>query len=144
MQTLVASRGYLMLDSGIYKVALRHAPLRASAMIEALRGLGYNTATAPTNIIDNNIVAGADVVQLQFDWQEKASRIHVLYNCRGMSSTVLDTAMRLGERSPLELRDASDLGRFGLGLKTASFSQCRRLPASNSLLKFIEQDDRFE
>jgi hypothetical protein len=36
-------------------------------------------------------------------------------------------AMRLGSRSPLEERGPADLGRFGLGLKTASFSQCRRL-----------------
>lgn len=116
-----------MLDSGAYKVTSRHAPPRASAMIEALRGLGYNTATALADIIDNSIAAGADVVQLQFDWQKEASRIYVLDNGRGMSSTELDTAMRLGERNPLEVREASDLGRFGLGLKTASFSQCRRL-----------------
>lgn len=116
-----------MLDSGVYNVASRHAPPRASAMIEALRGLGYNTATALADIIDNSIAAGADLVQLQFDWHEDASRIHLLDNGRGMSSAELDKAMRLGERSPLEVREASDLGRFGLGLKTASFSQCRRL-----------------
>ncbi len=116
-----------MLDSGVYNVASRHAPPRASAMIEALRGLGYNTATALADIIDNSIAAGADLVQLQFDWHEDASRIHLLDNGRGMSSAELDKAMRLGERSPLEVRETSDLGRFGLGLKTASFSQCRRL-----------------
>lgn len=44
-----------------------------------------------------------------------------------MSTEELVTAMRLGSRSPLELRDVHDLGRFGLGLKTASFSQARRL-----------------
>ena len=44
-----------------------------------------------------------------------------------MDEVTLLRAMRLGTRSPLEERDPSDLGRFGLGLKTASFSQCRRL-----------------
>ena len=116
-----------MPDSSLCKTGSRHAPPRASAMIEALRGLGYNTATALADIIDNSIAAGADLVQVQFDWQEESSRIHVLDNGHGMSSDELDKAMRLGERSPLEEREASDLGRFGLGLKTASFSQCRRL-----------------
>ena len=42
-----------------------------------------------------------------------------------MTEGELLEAMRLGSRSPLEERAQSDLGRFGLGLKTASFSQCR-------------------
>ena len=45
----------------------------------------------------------------------------------GMSQQELIEAMRPGSRSPLEAREETDLGRFGLGLKTASFSQCRRL-----------------
>lgn len=105
----------------------RHAPPRAGAMIEALRGLGYNTATALADIIDNSIGAGADTVHVQFDWDAENSRIYVLDNGRGMSSAELDAAMRLGERNPLDEREPDDLGRFGLGLKTASFSQCRRL-----------------
>lgn len=116
-----------MVDEGIRETVSRYAPPRASAMIEALRGLGYGTATALADIIDNSIAAGADTVQLQFEWQQEHSRIHVLDNGRGMSPIELDKAMRLGERSPLDIREASDLGRFGLGLKTASFSQCRRL-----------------
>ncbi|MEV2004118.1 ATP-binding protein, partial [Pseudomonas aeruginosa] len=96
-------------------------------MVEALRGLGYNTSTALADIIDNSIAAGANEVRLEFLWAEEQSRILCLDNGRGMSAAELDRAMRLGERSPLEDRAAADLGRFGLGLKTASFSQCRRL-----------------
>jgi hypothetical protein len=51
----------------------------------------------------------------------------VLDDGQGMNETNLIEAMRAGSRSPLDARDPSDLGRFGLGLKTASFSQCRRL-----------------
>lgn len=109
----------------------RHAPPRAGAMIEALRGLGYNTATALADIIDNSIGAGADTVQIEFVWQELTSRISIMDNGCGMSSGELDKAMRLGERNPLEERSANDLGRFGLGLKTASFSQCRRLTVAS-------------
>ena len=106
---------------------MRHAPPRASAMIEALRGLGYNTATALADIIDNSIAAGANNVWLDFVWSEQYSRILVRDDGRGMSAAELDRAMRLGERSPLEERSKHDLGRFGLGLKTASFSQARAL-----------------
>lgn len=96
-------------------------------MIEALRGLGYTTAGALADLIDNSISARAGDVSLLFFWDGPASRIAVLDNGEGMDDDQLERAMRLGERSPLNVRTAHDLGRFGLGLKTASFSQCRRL-----------------
>jgi hypothetical protein len=109
----------------------RHAPPRASAMIEALRGLGYTAATALADIIDNSLAAGSDQVDIQFSWAGTASTITVLDNGVGMDEKELDLAMRLGEKSPLDSRGAHDLGRFGLGLKTASFSQCRRLTVAS-------------
>lgn len=109
------------------KPKFRHAPPRAAAMMEALRGLGYSTATALADIIDNSIAAGAKAVDLTFDWNGKQTRILIEDDGRGMSAEELDSAMRLGDRNPLDRRAESDLGRFGLGLKTASFSQCRRL-----------------
>lgn len=105
----------------------RQAPPQAGAMIEALRGLGYNTATAIADIIDNSITARARSVNVDFKWDDSNSRILICDDGRGMSATELDHAMRLGRRNPLDIRDENDLGRFGLGLKTASFSQCRRL-----------------
>jgi hypothetical protein len=109
----------------------RHAPPKAAAMIEALRGLGYTTATALADIIDNGIAAGADKVDVLFSWDGQASTIAAMDNGAGMDGAELDIAMRLGEKSPLEERGAHDLGRFGLGLKTASFSQCRRLTVAS-------------
>ena len=109
----------------------RNAPPRSGAMVEALRGLGYSPATALADIIDNSIAAGAGEVRLQFDWNGPASRITILDDGRGMDAEGLDRAMRLGDRDPLEARAGSDLGRFGLGLKTASFSQCRRLTVAS-------------
>jgi len=100
-------------------------------MIEALRGLGYSTATALADIIDNSIAARATRVDLSFHWDEAGSRIGILDDGEGMDDPELDRAMRLGERSPLESRAGHDLGRFGLGLKTASFSQCRCLTVSS-------------
>lgn len=96
-------------------------------MIEALRGLGYTAASALADLIDNSISARAENVAILFFWEGVASRIAVLDDGEGMDDGQLERAMRLGERSPLEQRTACDLGRFGLGLKTASFSQCRRI-----------------
>jgi hypothetical protein len=100
-------------------------------MIEALRGLGYSVATALADIIDNSIAAGARVVDLRFMWQGENSRVEIQDDGHGMSAIEIDKAMRLGEKSPLDARHVSDLGRFGLGLKTASFSQCRRLTVAS-------------
>lgn len=109
------------------KIKTRNAPPRAGAMLEALRGLGYSTAAALADIIDNSVSAGATEVQITFRWSEALSRIIVLDNGRGMSDYELESAMTLGDKNPLDDRASSDLGRFGMGLKTASFSQCRRL-----------------
>jgi len=114
------------------KPGFRHAPPRAVAMIEALRGLGYSTATALADIIDNSIAAGATTVDLTFVWNGRQSSIRIEDDGYGMSAAGLDSAMRLGDRNPLDQRDENDLGRFGLGLKTASFSQCRRLTVATT------------
>jgi hypothetical protein len=100
-------------------------------MIEALRGLGYSASTALADIIDNSISAQAGSVSLGFAWLGDASHVAILDDGFGMDADGLDAAMRLGERSPLDPRAAGDLGRFGLGMKTASFSQCRRLTVAS-------------
>ena len=100
-------------------------------MIEALRGLGYRTGTALADIVDNSISAKAESVSIHFAWNGDSSNVAILDDGSGMDATALDAAMRLGKRSPLELRAPNDLGRFGLGLKTASFSQCRRLTVAS-------------
>lgn len=109
----------------------RKAPPLAAAMLESLRGLGYSTAAALADIIDNSIAAGATAVRVSFDWHGKDSSISVLDNGRGMLDAELELAMRLGAISPLDARTTEDLGRFGMGLKTASFSQCRRLTVAS-------------
>jgi hypothetical protein len=100
---------------------------KPAALIESLRAVGYNLPTAVADIIDNSLTAGARNVDLYFHWAGAESRICLIDDGRGMSETELHEAMRPGSRSPLEERSPEDLGRFGLGLKTASFSQCRSL-----------------
>lgn len=109
----------------------RNAPPRAGAMLEALRGLGYSPGAALADLIDNSISVGASEVRIDFTWNEMTSRVSVLDNGRGMNDAELESAMRLGDKSPLDDRDPNDLGRFGMGLKTASFSQCRRLTVAS-------------
>lgn len=112
-------------------MSVRNVPPLASAMLEALRGLGYSTATALADLVDNSIAAKASIVEIEVEWNGDGSWIRILDNGNGMDDATLETGMRLGARDPRALRDAHDLGRFGLGLKTASFSQARRLTVAS-------------
>lgn len=98
---------------------------RAASLVESLRAFGYDLGSAVADLIDNSISASATKIWVDFTWAGKASSITVKDDGRGMDSGTLRQAMRLGSRNPNEIRDGNDLGRFGLGLKTASFSQCR-------------------
>src|SRR5258706_40728 len=107
-------------------VRVRAAP-HAAILIESMRDVGYTLGSALADVIDNSITAGARKVRIFAETADAAARIVVLDDGRGMTADELMDAMRLGSRSPLESRDGDDLGRFGLGMKTASFSQCRKL-----------------
>ena len=100
---------------------------RADALIESLRAFGYTTESAIADLVDNSISAGATSVSVHFDWNGRHSQVRVSDNGTGLSEDALLAAMRPGSMSPLESRREGDLGRYGLGLKTASFSQSREL-----------------
>ncbi len=103
----------------------------AAALIESLRAFGYSTQSAIADLVDNSIVARARNIWITFFWNGDASHVAVQDDGEGMSAAALRNAMRPGSKNPLEERDTRDLGRFGLGLKTASFSQCRRLTVAS-------------
>ena len=84
-----------------------------------------------SDLIDNSITAGARNIRLHFQWAGADSWASIFDDGHGMSEGDLIDAMRIGSRSPLETRDASDLGRYGLGLKTASLSQARSLTVAS-------------
>jgi len=94
-------------------------------LMESLRSIGYTLETAVADIIDNSITAEADRISVQFMWAGGTPWIAITDNGHGMSLKELHEAMRFGSISPLTRRSAVDLGRFGLGMKTASLSQCR-------------------
>lgn len=100
----------------------------ASNLIEALRDIGYSLESAVADIIDNSISAEASRIDIRFGWENETTPwIAVIDDGHGMTAPELKEAMRPGGRDPMEIRKSDDLGRFGLGLKTASFSQCRKL-----------------
>lgn len=101
-------------------------PPRASVLLESMRAVGYDAAAAVADIIDNAVTAGARRVMVRFD-PGPVRALGILDDGVGMSPSELHNAMRHGSRSPTEVRSGDDLGRYGLGLKTASLSQCRRL-----------------
>jgi|TARA_Y100000780_G_scaffold31361_2_gene25628 anti-sigma regulatory factor (Ser/Thr protein kinase) len=99
----------------------------AGALIESLRDIGYTMSSALADIVDNSLTAGAKEISIRIHSDPADAAIGIIDNGCGMSWTELLEAMRPGSRSPTEARNSADLGRFGLGMKTASFSQCRRL-----------------
>ena len=99
----------------------------AASMIQSMRSVGYSLKTAVADIIDNSLTANAHKIELLADTDSNSLAFGILDDGIGMNKAELIEAMRLGTKNPLDDREITDLGRFGLGLKTASFSQCRRL-----------------
>lgn len=100
---------------------------RPSALIEAMRDIGYSFSSAVADIIDNSIAASAKNITLRYGWEGDVPWIALTDDGVGMNRGEMLEAMRPGSKDPRAEREVHDLGRFGLGLKTASFSQCREL-----------------
>jgi hypothetical protein len=99
---------------------------RAADLAEALRAFGYDLPTALADLVDNSITAGARTVRVEYCSDPGAAWLAVVDDGRGMDECGLRDAMRFA-KNPGDQRAAGDLGRFGLGLKTASLSQARKL-----------------
>ncbi|MGB6008814.1 ATP-binding protein [Castellaniella sp.] len=109
----------------------RYTPPSAPTLLDAMRAIGYSFETALADIIDNSIAAAASQVTIEFSAQP-SPYVVVGDNGTGMTASRLFDAMRHGSQNPGIEREQADLGRFGLGLKTASLSQCRRLTVVSS------------
>jgi hypothetical protein len=105
-------------------------------MIESLRGVGYSTATALADLIDNSISAGARNVWLEFKFEGPRSTIAILDDGSGMTPDELRRAMTLGGIGPLAPSAPVDLGRFGLGLKTANSLSVKGLGGAGRFVLF--------
>jgi Histidine kinase-, DNA gyrase B-, and HSP90-like ATPase len=96
----------------------------AARLTDSLRDIGYDFSSAIADLVDNSITAEATEVNVVIEFDGEASRVFISDNGRGMTINGLTEAMRFGSRRKY---GSGDLGRYGLGLKTASLSQGRRL-----------------
>jgi hypothetical protein len=112
-------------------------PPYAPTLIESTRAIGYTLESAVADIVDNSVSALASCVDIFF-FPVGESYIAVLDNGCGMTADELEIAMRYGSQNPNEKRAANDLGRFGLGLKTASLSQSRTLTVVSKQKDYVE------
>jgi hypothetical protein len=94
----------------------------AARLTESLRDIGYDFAAAVADIVDNSVMAGATHVDVSIEFAGEESYVVISDDGEGMTSNGLVEALRYGSRRSY---GRSDLGRYGLGLKTASLSQCR-------------------
>jgi hypothetical protein len=102
-------------------------PDAASLMMSARSFGNYDLAGALADLIDNSIKAGAREITLTCRYNDGNPEIRVRDDGHGLSGKALRDAMRPASSNPLVERSPDDLGRFGWGMKSASFSQCTRL-----------------
>ena len=112
-------------------------PPIAPTLIESTRAIGYSLEAAVADIVDNSIAANSTTVEISF-FPLDGAYISILDNGIGMNDEELTRAMQYGSQNPLEDRGENDLGRFGLGLKTASLSQCRVLTVVSKKEKSLQ------
>ena len=98
----------------------------APNLVESMRSLGYSFKTAIADLIDNSVGACAKQIDLIMPPSDDPYLI-ILDDGYGMTNKELEEALQFGSKNPLEERAKEDLGRFGLGMKSASLSQCRKL-----------------
>ena len=103
-------------------------PPNAASLSQSMRDIGYSLDTAIADLIDNSISAGAKTIRVCVDGFDTPNPcLAIIDDGSGMTDAEAMEAMRPGSGDPRHKRDTDDLGRFGLGLKTASFSQCLSL-----------------
>jgi len=100
----------------------------ASRLVRSLRDLGYEFPQAVADLVDNSITAGATRIRVDIRFEGPDSWLRIADDGHGMTTHGITEAMRYGTRQSYE---DEDLGKFGLGLKTASLSQCRRLTVAS-------------
>lgn len=103
----------------------------ANVLMVSMRAIGYSFEAAIADIVDNSISAGATRVDIKFPVDPMDCYISICDNGNGMNADELFDAMKYGSQMKGNERAENDLGRFGLGMKAASLSQCRRLTVTS-------------
>ena len=94
-------------------------------LIKSISEQGYSLETALADLIDNSISANATKVEILINTDEEPFTLYLADNGEGMDEETLKSSMQFPSTSSDGERESIDLGRFGLGMKTASFSQTR-------------------
>jgi len=126
----------------------------ARRLMKSLRDLGYDFPAAVADLVDNSVEAKATLVAIDIEFDGDDSWVRIADNGKGMTPSALKEAMRYGAQREYE---GDDLGKFGLGLKTASMSQCQCLSVASRVnpdradiaafrwdIDHIEKTDRWE
>lgn len=103
----------------------------AKALLTGLRAIGYNFSTAVADIIDNSVAVASTEIRIFSDALAKTPYFCILDNGWGMNAAELDNAMLFGSDREGKEDCMQELGRFGLGLKSASLSQCREFTVAS-------------
>ena len=106
---------------------LRENKPTADVLMTSMRAMGYSFESAVADIIDNSISAHASKISVRFPVDPAECFVAICDNGDGMTPEELFDAMKYGSENKRAGRSSDDLGRFGLGLKSASLSQCRKL-----------------
>lgn len=102
----------------------------AEILIDSMRSIGYDFETAIADIVDNSITANASNIDVLYPIHDtKELYILIIDDGNGMNRNELIEAMKFGTKKKERLRE--DLGRFGLGLKTASISQAKKFTVTS-------------
>lgn len=99
----------------------------ADVLMTSMRSMGYTFEAAIADVLDNSISAQANRIDIRFPIDPQSCFVAICDNGIGMSKSELFDAMKYGSQIKKDIRETNDLGRFGLGLKSASLSQCRKL-----------------
>ncbi len=94
-------------------------------LIKSIAEQGYSLESSLADLMDNSVSANANKIEVLIKMEQEPFALFIADNGDGMNEEALKASMQFPSNSPEEERNALDLGRFGLGMKTASFSQTR-------------------
>ena len=108
------------------KVFSEDASPNPEYLIKSIAEQGYSLETSLADLMDNSISSNSDKIEILIDMEKEPFRLFLADNGNGMTEEELIRNMQFPSNSPENKRKNEDLGRFGLGMKTASFSQTRK------------------
>jgi hypothetical protein len=114
-------------------------PPNPEYLIKSIAEQGYSLETSLADLIDNSVSADAGHVEIIINTDEEPFILFLADDGNGMDEETLKKSMHFPSSFLENVRSIKDLGRFGLGLKTASFAQSRKF----TVLSRTKGTDRF-